>query len=61
MIFVLQKKCREQNLGLYAAFIDLMKAYETKMPRWALEDLNKAGMHVRSFLQSFSSKDSKDM
>lgn len=32
MIFVLrqlQKKCREQNMGLHAAFIDIMKAYDT--------------------------------
>ena len=31
MIFVLrqiQKKCREQNMGLYAAFVDLTKAWE---------------------------------
>ena len=32
MIFVLrqiQEKCREQNMGLYAAFIDLTKAFNT--------------------------------
>ncbi len=32
MIFVLrqiQEKCREQNMGLYAAFIDLAKAFDT--------------------------------
>ena len=32
MIFVLrqiQKKCREQDIGLYAAFIDLTKAFDT--------------------------------
>ncbi|KAI8499112.1 hypothetical protein Bbelb_228760 [Branchiostoma belcheri] len=32
MIFVLrqiQEKCREQNMGLYAAFIDLTKAFDT--------------------------------
>ena len=32
MIFVLrqiQKKCREQNMGLYAAFVDLTKAFDT--------------------------------
>ena len=32
MIFVLrqiQEKCREQNMGLYAAFVDLTKAFET--------------------------------
>ena len=32
MIFVLrqiQKKCREQNMGLYAAFVDLTKAFYT--------------------------------
>ena len=32
MIFVLrqiQEKCREQNMGLYAAFIDLQKAFDT--------------------------------
>ena len=31
-IFVLrqiQKKCREQNIGLYAAFVDLTKAFDT--------------------------------
>ena len=32
MIFVLgqiQEKCREQNIGLYAAFVDLTKAFDT--------------------------------
>ena len=32
MIFVLRQKkekCREQNMGLYAAFIDLTKAFDT--------------------------------
>ena len=32
MIFVLrqlQEKCSEQNLGLYAAFVDLTKAFDT--------------------------------
>ena len=32
MIFVLrqlQEKCTEQNMGLYAAFIDLTKAFDT--------------------------------
>ena len=32
MIFMLrqiQKKCREQNMGLYAAFVDLTKAFDT--------------------------------
>ena len=32
MIFVLrqiQGKCREQNMGLYAAFVDLTKAFDT--------------------------------
>ena len=32
MIFALrqiQEKCREQNVGLYAAFVDLTKAFET--------------------------------
>ena len=32
MIVVLreiQEKCREQNLGLYAAFVDLTKAFDT--------------------------------
>ena len=32
MIFVLhqiQEKCREQNMGLYAAFIDLTRAFDT--------------------------------
>ena len=32
MIFVLrqiQQKCREQNIGLYAAFVDLTKAFDT--------------------------------
>ena len=32
MIFILkqmQEKCREQNIGLYAAFIDLTKAFDT--------------------------------
>ena len=32
MIFILrqiQEKCREQNMGLYTAFIDLMKAFNT--------------------------------
>ena len=32
MIFALrqiQKKCREQNIDLYAAFIDLTKAFDT--------------------------------
>ena len=32
MIFVLrqiQKKCREKNMGLYAAFVDLTKAFDT--------------------------------
>ena len=32
MIFVLlqlQEKCRQQNIGLYAAFIDLTKAFDT--------------------------------
>ena len=32
MVFVLrqiQKKCREQNMGLYAAFVDLTKAFDT--------------------------------
>ena len=32
MIFVLrqiQKKCREQNIGLYAAFVNLTKAFDT--------------------------------
>ena len=32
MIFVLRKiqdKCREQNMGLYAAFVDLTKAFDT--------------------------------
>ena len=32
MIFVLRQiweKCREQNMGLYAAFVDLIKACDT--------------------------------
>ena len=32
MIFVLrqiQEKCREQNMGLYAAFVDRTKAFDT--------------------------------
>ena len=32
MIFVLrqlQEKCSEQNLGIYAAFVDLTKAFDT--------------------------------
>ena len=32
MVFVLrqiQEKCREQNMGLYAVFIDLTKAFDT--------------------------------
>ena len=32
MIFVLrqvQEKCREQNMGLYASFVDLTKAFDT--------------------------------
>ena len=32
MIIVLrqvQEKCREQNIGLYAAFVDLTKAFDT--------------------------------
>ena len=32
MIFVLrqiQEKCREQNMGLYAAFVDLTKTFDT--------------------------------
>ena len=32
MIFVLrqiQEKCRQQNVGLYAAFVDLTKAFDT--------------------------------
>ena len=32
MIFVLrqiQEKCREQDMGLYAAFVDLIKAFDT--------------------------------
>ena len=32
MIFLLrqiQEKCREQNIGLYAAFVDLTKAFDT--------------------------------
>ena len=32
MIFMLrqiQEKCREQNIGLYAAFVDLTKAFDT--------------------------------
>ena len=32
MIFVLrqiQQKCREQNMGLYAAFVNLTKAFDT--------------------------------
>ena len=39
MIFVLrqiQQKCREQNMGLYAAFVDLTKAFDTvsRGERW---------------------------
>ena len=32
MIFVprqIQEKCRQQNIGLYAAFVDLTKAFDT--------------------------------
>ena len=32
MIFVrrqIEKKCREQNMGLYAAFVDLAKSFDT--------------------------------
>ena len=32
MIFVvrqIQEKCREQNMGLYAAFVDLTKVFDT--------------------------------
>ena len=32
MIFVLRQireKCREQNMGLYAAFVDLTKVFDT--------------------------------
>ncbi|XP_066271708.1 titin-like [Branchiostoma lanceolatum] len=40
MIFVLrqiQEKCREQNTGLYAAFIDLTKAFDTPTERVSTE------------------------
>ena len=29
MLRQIQKKCREQNIGLYAAFVDLTKAFDT--------------------------------
>ena len=29
MLRQIQEKCREQNIGLYAAFVDLTKAFDT--------------------------------
>ena len=29
MLRQIQEKCREQNMGLYAAFVDLTKAFDT--------------------------------
>ena len=40
MIFVLRKvqeKCREQNTGLYAAFVDLTKVFDT-VSQWTVEN-----------------------
>ena len=40
MIFVLrqiQEKCREQNMGLYAVFVDLTKAFDSQL-RWTVEN-----------------------
>ena len=45
MIFVLkqiQEKCREQNVGLYAAFVDLTKAFDP-VNRDGLEILARLG------------------
>lgn len=64
MIFVLrqlQKKCREQNMGLHAAFIDMMKAYDTARQDGLWKILIKLGC-MSKFLTVLSSctKDRKD-
>lgn len=46
MVFVLrqiQEKCREQNMGLYAAFIDLTKAFDTVSREGLWKIMHKLG------------------
>ena len=57
MIFALrqiQEKCREKNMGLYAAFIDMTKAFDT-ISRDGLWIIMAKVEYPQSSLQSYSS------
>ena len=57
MIFVLrqiQEKCREQNVGLYSAFVDLTKAFDT-VSRDGLENPGVCWLYHQHFSPSSAS------